>query len=453
VVGLLALVLPAVATAARPLPSPQISRDTLRTAGAQHATQVEPDTASNGSTVVAAYQVGRFADGGSAAIGVSTSFNAGRSWTSGLLPRLTNATGSQVGAERATDPAVAYDAAHRRWLIESLTLMEDSSAVVVSGSLDARTWDPPNTAIGRPYASGGDERGTQLDKSWITCDNNATSRFFGRCYVAYTDFSPPGVTIGVQSTDDGGVDWSNETFVPVSTDVPGVQPVVGANGQLALVYIDAPGRVYAVRSTDGGASFAPREVVANVQIHTRPFSPSTLRNFPIASVAVDGGGTIYVAWPDCRFRARCAANDIVVAHSTATGWSAPRPVRVPGLRVTADHALPGLGADETTSGARAHLAVTFYTVSAATCASAACRIDVRMATSVNGGATWRRPIRLNTQPMRLSWLARTISGYMVGDYVGTSFASGRAVAVYALGRRPAGGRLNESINAVARPVR
>ena len=447
------MLVPAVATAARPLPSPQISRDTLRTAGAQHATQVEPDTASNGSTVVAAYQVGRFFDGGSAAIGVSTSFNAGRTWTSQLLPGLTNATGSPTGAERATDPAVAYDAAHRRWLIESLTLMEDSSAIVVSGSLDARTWDPPNTVIGRPYATGGDEGGTQLDKSWIACDNNASSQFFGRCYVAYTDFSPPGVTIGVQSTDNGGITWSNETFVPVSTDVPGVQPVVSANGQLVLLYIDAPGRVYAVRSNDGGASFAPREVIADVQIHRRPFSPNTLRNFPIATAAVDGAGTIYVAWPDCRFRARCAGNDIVVAHSSAAGWSAPRPIRVPGLRASADHGIPGLGVDERTSGAHAHLAVTFYTVNTANCATAACRIDVRMATSVNGGATWRRPVRLNTTAMPLSWLARTVSGYMVGDYVGTSFAAGRAVGVYALARRPAGGRLNESINAAARLVR
>lgn len=440
------------ATAARPLPSPQISRDTLGTAGAQHATQVEPDAASNGSTVVAAYQVGRYFDGGSAAIGVSTSFNAGRTWRSSLLPSLTNATGSPSGAERATDPAVAYDAAHRRWLIESLTLMEGSSAIVVSGSLDGRTWDPPNTVIGRPYATGGDEGGTQLDKSWITCDNNASSRFFGRCYVAYTDFSPPGVTIGVQSTDNGGTTWSDEAFVPVSTDVPGVQPVVGANGQLVLLYIDS-GRVYAVPSSDGGVSFGDRQIVANVQIHTRPFSPRTLRNFPLANAAVDGAGTVYVAWPDCRFRARCAANDIVVAHSTATSWSTPRPIRVPGLRATADHALPGLGADERTRGARAHLAATFYTVNTANCASATCRIDVRMATSVNGGASWRRAVRLNTQAMPLSWLARTVSGYMVGDYVGTTFATGRAVGVYALARRPVGGRLDESINAVARLVR
>lgn len=452
-VGLLALLVPAVATAARPLPAPQISRDALGTAGAQHSTQVEPDAASSGATVVAAYQVGRFFDGGSAAIGVSTSFNAGRTWTSQLLPGLTNATGSAVGAERATDPAVAYDAAHRRWLVESLTLMANSSAVVVSGSFDARTWDPPNTVIARPYATGGDEGGTQLDKSWITCDNNVSSRFYGRCYIAYTDFSPPGVTIGVQSTDNGGVTWSDEAFAPVSTDVPGVQPVVGANGRLVLLYIDAPGRVYAVSSDDGGVSFGQRQVVANIQMHARPFSPRTLRNFPIANAAVDGAGTIYVAWSDCRFRARCAANDVVVAHSTATGWSDPRPIRVPGLRATADHALPSLGADEKTSGPHAHLAATFYTVNTANCATAACRIDVRLATSVNGGASWRRTVRLNTQAMPLSWLARTVSGYMVGDYVGTTFAAGRAVSVYALARRPIGGRLDESINAVARLVR
>jgi hypothetical protein len=50
-------------------------------------TEVEPDTFSNGSTIVAAFQVGRIFDGGACAIGFATSSNNGASWTSGLLPR------------------------------------------------------------------------------------------------------------------------------------------------------------------------------------------------------------------------------------------------------------------------------------------------------------------------------------------------------------------------------
>src|SRR6266487_5307473 len=74
-----------------------------------HHTEVEPDTFSNGSTIVAAFQVGRIYDGGGCAIGFATSTDNGVSWTNGLLPGLTKYTGGGT-YDRATDPAVAYDA-------------------------------------------------------------------------------------------------------------------------------------------------------------------------------------------------------------------------------------------------------------------------------------------------------------------------------------------------------
>src|SRR5947209_8751951 len=58
-----------------------------------HHTEVEPDTYSNGSTIVAAFQVARIYDGGACAIGFATSNNNGASWTSGLLPGLTKWSG------------------------------------------------------------------------------------------------------------------------------------------------------------------------------------------------------------------------------------------------------------------------------------------------------------------------------------------------------------------------
>src|SRR5215217_2436916 len=60
-----------------------------------HQTQVEPDTFASGSTIVAAFQVGRIYDGGACAIGFSTSTDNGATWTSGLLPGLTKWTVSQ----------------------------------------------------------------------------------------------------------------------------------------------------------------------------------------------------------------------------------------------------------------------------------------------------------------------------------------------------------------------
>src|SRR5438105_3686553 len=90
-------------------------------AATNHHANVEPDSFSNGSTIVAAYQVGRIYDGGACAIGFSTSTDNGATWTSGLLSGLTKYTGGGT-FDRATDPAVAYDARHNVWLISSLVL-------------------------------------------------------------------------------------------------------------------------------------------------------------------------------------------------------------------------------------------------------------------------------------------------------------------------------------------
>src|SRR5215213_4071150 len=77
-----------------------------------HKANVEPDSFSNGSTIVAAYQVGRIYDGGACAIGFSTSTDNGSTWTSGLLPGVTKYVGGGT-FDRATDAAVAYDAKHK----------------------------------------------------------------------------------------------------------------------------------------------------------------------------------------------------------------------------------------------------------------------------------------------------------------------------------------------------
>jgi hypothetical protein len=445
------LLLPVSVAAARTtVVAVRVSADTLMTPDAQHATEVEPDSFAFGSTVVTAFQVGRFFDGGAGAIGFATSRDAGATWRSGLLPSLTTSTTPPGTASRATDPAVAYDSVHGRWLVESLTLSTGSSAIVVNGSADGVNWDPPIAAVSLPRTPEGE---TNLDKSWIACDNGAASPFRGHCYVAYTDFAGPNVAIGVQSSADGGRTWSPPAFVGVTSDVPGVQPVVRPNGELVLVFLDQPSSLYAVGSVDGGASFGTRELISRTRAHRRAVRPDLLRVFPLPSAEVDRTGTVYVAWPDCRFRRGCRANDIVLSHSKAGGgWTAPRRVPVRGAGANADHVLPGLGVDPTTSGARTRLALIFYSLRNAGCAPDRCRLDVRMMTSSSAGARWRAPVRLNTRAMHLDWLAQTGSGYMVGDYVSTSFAGRRAVAVFSLAGAPRGERFNEATHVSVRRV-
>src|SRR5215218_5828358 len=75
------------ATSARAtVPLTRVSADPFTNPTSQHATELEPDTFAFGSTVVAAYQVGRFFDGGASDIGYARSTDGGASWgTSSFL--------------------------------------------------------------------------------------------------------------------------------------------------------------------------------------------------------------------------------------------------------------------------------------------------------------------------------------------------------------------------------
>src|SRR5205814_211691 len=140
----------------------------------------------------------------------------------------------------------------------------------------------------------------------------------------------------------------------------------------------------------------------------------------------------------------CRANDIVLTHSTASGWTRPRRVPVANAGTNPDHVIPGLAVEPGTAGSRARIALTFYTLRAAGCGTVRCRLDVRLATSATAGTRWTVQ-RLDTRAIHLTWLPRTSSGRMVGDYVSSVFTGPRAVGVFALANRPRGNRLNEAI--------
>src|SRR5579862_817019 len=109
--------------------SRRLSVDSSTNSSSRHETAVEPDDFAFGSTVVATYQVGRFATGGASNIGFAVSRDAGRTWQRGLLPALT-VESDPPGPERAaSDPAVTYDAVHGVWLITTLTLEQTGTRV------------------------------------------------------------------------------------------------------------------------------------------------------------------------------------------------------------------------------------------------------------------------------------------------------------------------------------
>ncbi|HEY2372769.1 MAG TPA: sialidase family protein [Gaiellaceae bacterium] len=409
--------------------SRRLSLDPYTNADSQHETAVEPDSASFGNTVVAVYQLGRREAGAAANIGTAVSLNGGRTWTRSTLPGTTvNATppGPEIGA---SDPVVAYDAAHNVWLAGTLTVEKSFSHIEVARSGDGRHWSAPVQAAGGPA----------LDKEWLTCDDGASSPFRGRCYLEYSD-DQANTTVSQYSTD-GGMTWS--TPVRAGAILVGTQPVIQPNGTLVVVAGDyrdeegLSGSMIALRSTDGGATFS-RFTVADLQAADN----MPMRAISLPSVAADSNGTLYAAWSDCRFRTSCAANDLVLSTSTdGMTWTAP-------TRISTNTSafIPGLTADPQHPGA---LAVVYAHYYGACLTQGPCTLGISFEQSRDGGKTWTPPQRLDAQPFSTSWLPRAEGGRMVGDYFSTSYAGSRVVPVFALATTPLNGRLREAIFATS----
>jgi hypothetical protein len=423
----------------------QVSADPFTNPGDQHATQVEPDTFAHGRTVVAVFQTGRNFSGGSSDIGFSVSRNGGRTWpTKGFLPSLTPQSSPPGPYAHVSDAAVAYDAAHRTWLISSLLLGGPlgGSDLGISRSTDGgRHWSAPSIIPARA--------GEDFDKNWIVCDNGASSPFRGHCYSTWDDSGHINLLLSATSVDAGKT-WSTPAATADRTLGIGGQPLVQPDGTVIVPtdnLVDSQQLAY--RSTDGGATWSSHVVVSDILEHV---VAGGLRSSPLPSAEIDGSGAVYVAWQDCRFRTACSANDIVFSRSTdGLSWTAPNRIPINAISGTVDHFIPGLAVDPHSKGARARLALSYYFYPKADCTAATCRLEVGFISSGDAGVTWSAPRTLSHAPMALSWLPATTQGVMVGDYISTSFAESRAVAVFAIASPPTK-RFHQSMFAAVRPV-
>jgi BNR repeat-like domain len=416
-----------------------LSTDPYTNTSSQHATEVEPDTFSSGSTIVSAFQVGRFFDGGATNIGWARSTNGGATWTKGFLPGITTVAGGSFA--RVSDPSVAYDAAHNVWLIASLPLpgAGTGAAVVVNRSTDGgATWGNPVTVA----TAGAGNAGTNLDKSWIACDNTASSPFYGHCYVEWDD-NGNGNRIKMSTSSNGGLSWGSALETANAASGLGGQPVVQPNGTVVVPANNAnETAIIAFRSTNGGASWGNATTVTSIPSHA---VAGSLRTGPLPSAEIDGAGKVYLVWQDCRFRSGCAANDIVMTTSTdGVSWSPVVRIPIHSTGSTFDHFIPGLAVDKSTSGSSAHLGLAYYYYPNASCTTSTCQLDAGFVSSPDGGQTWTSPVQV-AGALRTTWLANTNQGFMVGDYISTSFASGGARPVFASATAPSGGVFAEGM--------
>ena len=423
----------------------QLSHDPYTNADSQHSTELEPDTYSDGSTIVTAFQAGRFVDGGSSNNGWATSTNGGQTWKTGFLPGTTQATGGPY--TRVSDPAVAYDRAHSTWLISSLAEVGSgptlaTHTIIVNLSTDGGlTWSKPYKVI--------DGGSTYYDKDWITCDASSTSPYFGNCYVEW-DNDDKGVLMLMSTSKDGGHTWSKPQTTADSALGLGGQPLVQPNGTVIVPFAGyGTMSLHSFLSNDGGRHWSKSTLIANINGNVLP------------SAQIDGAGKVYLVWIDCQFEKNCNAtgggadammlgnaaqeDDLVMATSTdGIHWTRPQliPTDPPGSGI--DHLIPGIGVDRNTAGAKARLALAYYYYPA-NCDSA-CPYSVGFVSSNDGGAHWTPKITL-AGPMDLSWLP--VGRNKVGDYISTSFCNGLAFPVFSIAFPPNQGNLNEAMYTIS----
>jgi hypothetical protein len=237
----------------------------------------------------------------------------------------------------------------------------------------------------------------------------------------------------MSTSTDGGVTWSAPAATQGNDHGLGGQPLVQPDGTVVVPFETTTGKEAAFSSTDGGSTWNHAQTIANIEFAT---VAGQLRTSPLPTAEIDHSGRLYVAWEDCRFRAKCSSNDIVFSSSAdGANWSAVQRIPIDPVNSGADHFIPGLGVDRSTSGSSAHLALTYYFYPDAKCAGG-CQLEAGYVSSPDGGAHWSNPTQL-AGPMSLGQIANTSQGRMVGDYISTSFnQNGRAATVLAVGTAP-----------------
>jgi BNR repeat protein len=423
----------------------QLSADPFTNTTSQHATEVEPDTLSVGSTIVSAFQVGRFFSGGSSDIGFATSTDGGATFTHGFLPGTTTSVTPPGPYIRASDASVAFDAKHNVWLISYLGLFPNGSTavdVLVSRSTDGgQTWSNP-VAV--------DVTGNFNDKNWTVCDNTASSPFFGNCYTEY-DVPTFGDLEQMRVSSDGGQTWGAPHGSANGVHGIGGQPLVQPNGTVVVPFVGFNGGrgggnflMLSFTSSDGGATWSKSHMIARIAFHNP--NGGIRADIPLPSGEMDNSGKVYIVWSDCHFEPTCNASDLVMSTSTdGQHWSTLTRIPVDARGSGVDHFEPGLAVDRSTSGSTAHLALVYYYYPNANCTAATCQLDTGFTSSTDSGAHWASATKL-AGPMSLSWLPNTSQGVMVGDYFSTSFnASGVAFPAFAVANAPSGGVFDQAI--------
>ncbi len=266
------------------------------------------------------------------------------------------------------------------------------------------------------HSGGGD------DKELMAVDNNVSSPYYGRFYVAWTNFGAGGL-INVTYSQDGST-WSTPVAVSdAGVTVQGAWPTVAPNGDVYVAWVrwnpwpNGPIDIEVARSTDGGVSFSkvtnpltggvnPQDATATANCF-RPALNGNIRYLPSPQIAVAPDGTLHVVYsydPDGYNTGD--ASDVFYRRSTDNGttWGSE-------MRLNDDGTLTDQWFPTVSVGPSNTVVATWYDRRNDTANNNL--FDYYKRFSYDGGLTWQPSIRVSdvSSPVYLDpYLARCYHG-------------------------------------------
>jgi subtilisin-like proprotein convertase family protein len=240
------------------------------------------------------------------------------------------------------------------------------------------------------------------DKELLAVDNNPGSPFFGRLYLAYTDFAQGGRIFATHS--DNGTTWTTPVVLSAPGDTQGAYPVVAPDGTVYVgwvrwnPYFSGPINIEIARSTNGGQSFALTTNPATSKINPfetaptnacgRPALHANIRYLPSPQLAVSPNGNLHVVYsydPDGR-----DVGDVVNVYyrrSTDQGQNWQPEIQLNDDGTTRDQFFPTVSA-----GPTGRIVTTWYD---RRLDAANTKVDYFARVSDDGGATWGASERIS----------------------------------------------------------
>ncbi len=368
--------------------------------------QAEPHIARspvNPDFLAATFQEGRFTDGGAVDCGYSISSDGGLTWSRALIPNLTQTTGGPY--YRDTDPVARIDLNGYVYLnTEGATDVNFNTGIVlVSRSIDGGATFGAPVVVYQPASSS-----VFPDKNWLAINTFAGTSTVGRMVVTFTRFSGSASPIVRSYSDNGGATWSQIAYIhSTSTSAQGSQPVFLPNGKLVIVYFNfGNSSLDLVNSDDGGATFGSRKLVTAVNQYDEPSIRTG--SFLPSAVADRTNNNLYVV-----YQARLLGNPrIAFTKSTDGGTTWTSPIAISDNPPSSGVFNPVIAVSPNGQT----LTASFY--DHRNNPGSNTLVDLYLAQSFDGGATWQPNIRVTSVSTDASLAPLTSSGYMLGDYQG-----------------------------------